>query len=167
MKINEIKVGGDYYGWGCTANGGLRLLHLAIRNKYKWTCGGIVYEIGEYGDRELGDWSGYPDNLYKTIDDVLSSLQKKVQELADSRKPKKDKVEIVKCSSPYICCDTCIRLVLNHEIGDWCEAHQVGIDKPKESICKGAAEYKCLDVRINQLVRKYDGGQENACTEIH
>ena len=170
MKIDEIKVGEHYYSWGRATNGGFRLLDLHIKFKYKWTCGGFMYEVAELGNRELGDWSGYPDNLYKTIDDALNNLQKKVQELVDSRKPKKDKAEIVKCSSPYICCDTCLRLVSNHEYGDWCESHQVAIDKPKESICKGAAEYKCFDVRINQLVREATNTTEdkkNACTEIH
>lgn len=160
MKIDKIEVGGDYYGWGCTTNGGFRLLHFAIRFKYKWTCGGIVYEVGDYGDHELGDWSGYPDNLYNSINDALASLQKKVQELVNSRKPQKSKVEIVKCSSPYICCDTCLRLVSNHEYGDWCESHQVAIDKPKESICKGAAEYKCFDVQINRLVHGSNKSKE-------
>ena len=137
MHIDQIELGHSYYGYDCDAAGKLRLLQYQITSKSRWACRATLYQVQEYGNREIGIWSGYPDNLYKTTQDAIEGLQANAKKLSDEFKKKAQ--AMVNGVSVMACCDTCAKL---EPEAMFCKVHKTYICFPSREICKDGA-YCC------------------------
>lgn len=149
MNIEQIEVGENYYTYGCKDDGTFRLLYCLITSKSRWACRATLFEISDQGEREVGIWSGYPDNLHNTLHDAIEALKANVQKILDFRPKEKEAVEIIPCSNPYVCCGTCARL---NESG-YCTQHKRNIFTPSVSICSDNS-YRCYAAKVDAVVRK-------------
>ena len=147
MKISEIEVGGDYYGYDCADNGVFRLLRYNITSKETWACSGTRYAVDEIGSGLIGFWRGYPDNLHKTKEEAIAALKMHVKALEDKHFPAKlePQVHLVNPVTVSACCDTCTEFN-----GDECTLHCIKIENPF-NICREGG-YNCDPEAINSKV---------------
>lgn len=140
MHIDQIEVGETYYSYDCWDNSIFRLLRYFVISKATWTLTANVYAV-ERRDREIGIWSGYPDNLYRTVREALKAFSDKAQAFVDAhRNPLANAVTV------EACCDTCTELRAG-----MCDAHGIKIETPTSTICKDG-DYNCDPEAINRKV---------------
>ena len=147
MKIWGIELGKSYYGYDCIDNGAFRLIRYLITEKSTWSFKARRFMVSEYGETELASWAGYPDNLYKTIEDAIAGLKANVQKLDDAMKDKAPHL----VNSVFIdaCCSTCSKCIKETM---FCTKYKMVV-APGLSICKEGA-YSCDAQAVNSEVRK-------------
>ena len=96
----------------------------------------------------MANWSGYPDNLYSTVEAAIKGLQANVEKLKDDIEKKIQ--HMVNGINIVACCTTCSHLM--HET-QFCTEFKDHVCCPDSQICKEGA-YSCDPAMINSEVNR-------------
>lgn len=149
MKNDQIVVGESYYGYDCGDNGVFRLLRYEITSKLNYSCSGRLYQVTSTGNSFHGPWTGYPDNLYKTKEEAMDALKKRVEEL-ENNIFQKNLVHLVTPVTATACCKTCLEY---DPVSDTCVKHKVKIQNASNLICREGG-YNCSPSAITRYVKE-------------
>ena len=148
MTIDQIQVRKTYYS--CEYDKGhLQIKSYFVTKKNRWSlvAGASICRIDsdfEY----VGEWTGYPDHLYRTPYEALEAVLndhntlKMRLEILDL-----ERLQLVNPITVVACCGTCLGYVPEDNM---CKTHSKPVDDPG-MICKNG-NYRCDPVAINKLV---------------